>query len=40
MKINLLEKDLQREMVQQLTWHERVQDWKKLNAEIAVKQFA
>ncbi|XP_039268958.2 coiled-coil domain-containing protein 180-like isoform X2 [Styela clava] len=39
LRINLLESDIQREMVQHLTWSERVQDWKKLNAEIAVKQF-
>lgn len=37
--INLTENDIQREMGQRLTWQEKVQDWKVLNAEAAVEQF-
>nr|CAB3228335.1 coiled-coil domain-containing protein 180-like [Phallusia mammillata] len=36
---NLLESDIEREISQHMTWEERVKDWKKLNAEIAVKEF-
>ncbi|XP_076821823.1 coiled-coil domain-containing protein 180-like isoform X2 [Clavelina lepadiformis] len=36
---NLLEGDIEREITQHRTWSERFKDWKKLNAEVAVKQF-
>jgi len=34
-----MEADIEREVQQHMTWTERVKDWKKLNAELAVKQF-
>jgi len=39
LQTNMLEGDIEREVEQHRTWLERVKDWKKLNAELAVKQF-
>lgn len=39
LKINLIESEIQRKMMLHLSWNDRVQQWKTLNADIAIKQF-
>lgn len=39
LRINLLESEIQRKMTLYLTWTERVEQWKKLNVNVAIQRF-